>query len=485
MNSTAQTYPALAYGSLRMPMAAFEVLGYLAVVAVATLCFLAEWLPVNGAVVLTVILLTTLIVLSWIHLGQGRHPCFLFLCTLMFFQGGRLIGYCLGQIPDPLRVELMATPFSVSRYEAGLTLLLLTISAICVYAPCRWKYERLEFPSDVQVRRYLPYLYLVFFATLPVQLFKNYRYYDYIQEHGGYTSFYVNHAAVAASVPFLVRVFPLIVAPTFLAIFVFERRKGLVFLVTSLYLLTGSIILLMGSRGSIFGLVLVLWYVAKLRSSRKTKVLRLVVMALLLVLVADFIQSFRENPEDSGAYTFAPLKFLVSQGASLSVTEVAVKYRDTFGPYILLYLFHDLLAAFEVSDASNFVRGKRFDADMAVFLNPEIYRFGFGSGGAYVAEAYLVGGVLGVVVASLLIGSGLHWMYWYSRSALGLFFVAMLLPEVFWMARGSLLGWVSVGTRNAISILLLFVGWKVYAVVTSIRHSARASQAPMRAGSVG
>jgi hypothetical protein len=77
-------------------MAAFEVLAYLSVVAAASLAFLAGWLTVNGAVVLTVLLLGSLIVFSWIHLGQGRHPAFLFLCTLTLFQGGRLAAFCFG-----------------------------------------------------------------------------------------------------------------------------------------------------------------------------------------------------------------------------------------------------------------------------------------------------------------------------------------------------------------------------------------------------
>ncbi len=56
MSSTAPTYPRLGYGSSRLPPAAFEVLIYLAGVAVASLFFLAGWLSVNGSVVLTVVL---------------------------------------------------------------------------------------------------------------------------------------------------------------------------------------------------------------------------------------------------------------------------------------------------------------------------------------------------------------------------------------------------------------------------------------------
>jgi hypothetical protein len=54
-------------------MAAFEVLAYLVIVAAGSLVFLAGWLTVNGAVVLTVPLLGSLIVLSWIHLGPASQ----------------------------------------------------------------------------------------------------------------------------------------------------------------------------------------------------------------------------------------------------------------------------------------------------------------------------------------------------------------------------------------------------------------------------
>ena len=52
-------------------MAAFEVLAYLVIVAAGSLAFLAGWLTVNGAVDLTALLLGSLIVLSWIHLGPS------------------------------------------------------------------------------------------------------------------------------------------------------------------------------------------------------------------------------------------------------------------------------------------------------------------------------------------------------------------------------------------------------------------------------
>ena len=167
----------------------------------ATLGFLLGWLQPNGAAVLVTLLLVSLLVLSWKHFDQGRHPCFLFLGTLMLFQGGRLLSYCVGGVPSPLRVNSATLlPFDISRDEAGIVLLCVALSALCIYAPCRWNYQKVAPPADAPVRRYLPYLYLLFYATLPVQLYKNYKYYESVQQHGGYVSFFVNHAAIASSV---------------------------------------------------------------------------------------------------------------------------------------------------------------------------------------------------------------------------------------------------------------------------------------------
>jgi len=66
MSTATQSIPAFVPASRPIPAAAFEVLGYLSVVGIATLCFVLRWLSPNGAVVITVVLLAALIVLSWV-----------------------------------------------------------------------------------------------------------------------------------------------------------------------------------------------------------------------------------------------------------------------------------------------------------------------------------------------------------------------------------------------------------------------------------
>ena len=471
MSSTAQPHPLPLSPSLTLPTAAFEILGFLLMVALASLCFVTGWLSLNAACVLTVAILASSIVLSWVRLDHGRHPCFLFLCTLALFQGGRLIAYCLGAEPEPMRVVLMTpSPFDLSREDSGLVLLALSLSAICVYAPCRWMYRPVAPPSDVDVRKYLPYLYILFLATLPVQFFKNYGYYQYAQQHGGYVYIFLNHSALASSVPFWVRAISLITLPVFVAIFVFQRRRFLVYLATALYFFSVSFILLLGSRGAAFSLVLVLWWVARIKAVRKTRIVVAAALALALLFAGFAIQQTRGNAE-SAYREFSPVDVVSTQGMSLNVTEVAVKYRSLFSPYFASYMLQELEDAFVASDVSGYRRGEALGFDISVLLNRRFFWLGYGAGGSYLAEAYVGGGMVAIVLVSVLVGLGLHAFYRFSNNALLVFLFAISLSEILLMPRGALLDWVSVFAKNTILTMILLSGWGLFRLITSLGRS--------------
>ena len=454
------------------PLAAvLEIFSCLAIIAIGSLFFILDWLTVNGAVTLCVGFLLTLVLLSWKRFDQGRHPCFLFLCTLTLLQGGRLLTYCLGYLHRPMRGGgFTEYGFDLSRDEAGTVLLCLALSAICIYAPCRWNYQFFPPPSSFGGRRHLAYLYLVFLLTLPLQLFKSYSYYEYLQAHGGYIYFFTNHTAVASSVPFLVRAGSLITLPVFVAIFVLEPRRRLVYLATVLYFLSTAFTLLLGLRGGLFALVLALWYVAGIKSRKKTSIAVLALVATGLILVGDVVQTLREDSNAWNEYMFAPIAFVMLQGNSIEVTEAAVKYRPVFAPYSFSYLFNELENAFQSNDVTNYFRGKSLAFDVPVQLDRTSFNRGRGTGGSYIGEAYVLGGVVGVALVSLLIGAGLHYLYHLSRNVLSLVVVGLILPDILIMPRGNLLDWLSVLLKYAVLFIVLYLGWLLFGFLVWLRR---------------
>ncbi|HTZ57188.1 MAG TPA: O-antigen polysaccharide polymerase Wzy [Acidobacteriaceae bacterium] len=472
MNSFSQPFPAVARMPLAMPMACFEVLGYLLMVAVGTLCFLMGWLTPNGAAVLTVLLLASLIVLAWKRFDGGRHPCFLFLCTLLLFQGGRLVGFCLGVTPDPFAIELFTpAPFSVSREDAGIVLLAIVLSAICVYAPCRWSYRRIQPPGDQDVRRYLPYLYVMFFFTISASLVKNYLYFRYALDNG-YLAFFNDYYRLAATVPLPVRLIALLDLPVFLALFVLETRKKRLWTITVLYFVVAGLYLAAGSRGGTLSLVLVVWYLARIKSSKRARILVPVLLVVVLIGVAVAVDASRDTEAGGQSYVLGPIELIAQQGNSLTVTELAIKYQDAFRPHIGSYLFNDLWEMFVPSDISRYVPGGYISWDMVVLLNPSISGMGFGTGGSYLAEMYLLAGLGGVVGLSLLLGYGLNLIYVCSSNAWALIVVAVILPSFLLMPRGDNLAWLSTLMRNAILFCPLLAGWWLFSLLSSLRGAS-------------
>jgi hypothetical protein len=467
--------------------AALELLGYLIVVAVATLWFLMGWLTCNEAAVLTLLLLLSLVGLAWTRFDGGRHPCFFFLCMLTLFQGGRLLAYCTGAMADIFRITLMtSSPFDVSREVAALVLLSISVSAICIYAPCRWNYRSFSPPDSGCFGRFLPYFYFLLCLSVPVQLYKNYRYYEYARDHGGYLVFFIDHGGLAASIPVAVRAISLISLPALVGIFVLEQRKKFLRIAVAVYFTIAAPILLTGSRGAIFSLVLSLWYLAKVKSDKRARLYALGLIGAGLVLAGVLI-SWTRNSKDDSLAVLGPAQFLSSQGESLNVTEIAVAYRSRFAPQIASYLAGELQSAFVAGDQMNYIAGKRFSSDVSMFLSPAAYQLGFGSGSAYLAEAYVAGGLWGVAVISGLLGTLLHGMHRYARHPLGLFLVAMVLPDVLFMARGGLLDWVSVSVRIGLSLALLLPGWGLYRAIGRLggvlwRNSDKLDQSRLEPG---
>jgi oligosaccharide repeat unit polymerase len=457
-----------------MPTAAIEVLLLLTAVLTTTLAFLAGWLTPNDGVVLSAILLALLFGLSWRNFNQGRHPCFLFLAMLLLMQGGRFLTYCLGSEPDPLRVRIQAPfPFDLTRDQQGTVLLCVALSAVCIYSVCRLLYRRIGIPDAASVTQCLPYLYLLFWLSVPVQIFKNYNYYQFAQEHGGYMYFWVNHGDFAATVPFWVRLVSLVTLPSFVGIFIIEKRKRYLYAVTTCYFASSLLLLLMGSRMGTLGLIIALWYAAGIKSGKKTRTAAILLLALGLFLVAGVFQALREESDSVTAYAIDPLKFVTLAGNSLDVTEVVIKYRSLFTPYAATYLTSELTFAFTPHDVEHYFRGRDLGHDVSVLLNPGVYEQGVATAGSYLAEQYMIGGVAAVVLISLLIGLLLNLLYRMSQYAFSLFFVVMLLPDILSLPRGDLLGWFSVLARTCLFVIVLFMGWKVYQALAWLQRAPR------------
>ena len=160
---------------------AMELSAWLLLVAGATLLVTLGVLSLEGCICVATLLMLSLFMAAWKGFDGGRHPCFLFLGMLLVFQFGRLIAHLFGAFPDPMQIDVATpVPFQISTSAAEMTLLILVLSAICIYAPCRFGYRPEIFRQSSEVR-WLPALYVLILITLPFALYKNWVYFSYIR----------------------------------------------------------------------------------------------------------------------------------------------------------------------------------------------------------------------------------------------------------------------------------------------------------------
>lgn len=460
---------------------AIESALYLSAVLISTVLVLAGVLSLSACVWISLSLYIGLLCIAWRRFNGGRHPCFLFLGMLLLFQMGRLIGYALGAIEDPFSIVVQtAMPFNVSTSSAELTLLIIVLSSTCIYFVCAWNVPDITLPIGWE-QRWLPAMYVLFGLTFPFVLYKNYQYLSYIRSHGGYLAIFTDSQAILESAGAVVRLMSLVSSNAFILVFLMERKRGRLAAVTSLFLLTSALELAIGLRGKVFLFLITLWFLRNLKTGKGFKPLTLALVGAGGSMAAILIAGFREMR--TTAIT-GPADFIAGQGISMGVTELAIEYEHLFQPRVATYMFNELLSGF--FSGSHFGEGQLFDNDLSIFLNPSAYKMGFGTGSSYLAEAYLLGGVAAVIVASLLIGFVLRGLHVLSKSFAGAVIVALLLPSVIYMPRAELLAPLATILKSGLTFLFMlpclwairFLFYSPAALRESDTLPARPSSAP-------
>jgi hypothetical protein len=462
--------------------AAMELTGWLLATTVGVLLAAIGVLPEEGCIWLATLMLVGLYLASWRNFGGGRHPCFLFFAALLVFQGGRLIAHVLGGLPEPMQIAVAtAVPFRISTTAAEVTLLLLVLSGICVYGPCRLGYKPVVFRVGGETR-WLPALYMLILLTLPFAFYRNWAEFSYIRAHGGYLAIFTDNAAVSQSAGTVVRSTAMLNSTALLIAYVFERRPKRIFWLLVLYSALSVLTLLIGLRGEVLTQVLGLWFIHKLKTGRRFSLLPLLLTAVVVSLMAVAVAAFRENLT---LQFLSPLGFLAQQGVSLNVTEGAVAYHHLFSRYGAAYVFWGFVNVLRPLSGSTH---RLWTTDLTTFLNPEEARLGFGTATSYLAELYLLGGLTATIMGSVIVGWCFNVLHRISAKATGAVAMAIVLPKMIYLPRLELLaplGYLIRGAASAVVVaalvLVLDAGLNVLRRVA--RSAVERNKLPLPGGS--
>ena len=429
---------------------AIDTTAYFSALLVCSVLVLAGEMSLAACIWMSLILFIGLLYITWRRFQGGRHPCFLFLATLLLFQMGRLLGYALGAVKGPFIVVVQtAKPLNISIASNEITVLIILLSATCIYSVCSWNFKPVVLSRGWE-QQWLPASYVLLAATFPFVLYKNLQYFFYIRSHGGYLAIFTDSEGIANSAGTVVRVMSLIAYSAFILVFVMERRRRFFAAVTALFLLNSVLELAIGLRGKVFLFILTLWFIQNLKTGKGFRLITLSIVGVAGSVAAFAVSGFREMRV---AALLGPAEFISGQGISMGVTQVAVEYRHLFQPHALSYMTNEVLAGFY--PGSHFGEGQIFDNDISIFLNADAFRMGFGAGSSYLAEAYLVGGILAVVCASVAIGLMLRQLHAMGKHFVGAVIVAVVLPSIIYLPRAELLGPVAASLKGASTFVLV------------------------------
>jgi hypothetical protein len=423
---------------------------YVAALLIAAVLALSGAVDLTACLWISLLLNLSLVLLAWQRFDGGRHPCFLFLAMLLLFQMGRLVGYVAGATHDPFGVVVATIlPIQVSTASSEITLFIILLSATCIYAVCAWNVSPVTLgPTEGQ--SWLAAAYVLLAASFPFVLYKNYEYLQFIRSHGGYLAIFTETQDVANSAGGLARLLSLVAENAFILIYVLERKRGRLAWVTAAFLSTAVLELAIGLRGKVFLFLITLWFIRNLKTGKRFRLGTLLGAGLVASFLAVAISGFREMKTTA---LVGPAGFISGQGISMGVTQIAIQYRPHFEPHAPSYFKNEVLQAFY--PGTQFGQGQLFDNDVSVFLNAEAFRHGFGTGSSYLAEAWVAGGIVGVLCTSLLIGLTLRWLHGLGRSWIGAVVVAILLPSVIYLPRAQLLSPIAATLKNGIVFVLM------------------------------
>lgn len=433
-----------------------EALGLSLAFVVYTICVQVFRMSITPQIIITVVFLGVLIALSWINFRKGMHPLFLFLGLLALFQAGGLLAYIFsGNTGEPLMIYPAEIPFEVPQRVQSETLLLIILSALLIYLVPRLADSQVEYEAPAN-ERLLPILVAIILVCLPFHFWKNYEYLLYVRAHGGYLAIFRSDEHIA-EVGLAVRVISQLCSAAFVVYFVYERPGRRMFFISLAYFAISVVELLIGLRGKVMLLFVCFLFLWKLKRHTGFGLRGLILLGLVLAAVAQSVAIFRENKAQSLNAMDLPAMFLSGEGVSLGVTEAAIAFRPQFSPYRLAYLVHGVRSIFQSEATPQAIspQGQVLDNDTSMFLNRSGFVLGYGTGGSYLAEGYIFGGVVGVIIESLLVAWLLIWIARY-LSGWAAPFAWSVMTSVVYLPRANFITLLSVIAHSCIGIAIVF-----------------------------
>lgn len=378
------------------------------------------FLPLDVIKYFFIVNLIATLICFFILFGKNWHPILIFIGTLTLFQGGIII---FGSLEDLSYVFLMGANFYLTDIVIRLTILSISLSYWFIILggyfglkTINKKYTNLK-QNDTEYKKIF---LLIFFISLPFYIYKIYQYFAFFFQYG-YMGFYVSSEYLEKA-GFINRVISFFTPISFLLYFFSESSKRNIMIISFIFLFFTIPLLLSGFRGYFFTFWLSVFLFYKYKFNNRISFLSMYFIVVIISIIGLTVSFFRDNLILNLEIILKIIlnenpivSFFKQQGVSYYVTAMAIEFKNEFAPNVVKYLLFEPLCAIFPKLLNE--QGRAFATDLMIKINYEGYLHGYGTGSAYLAEAFLIGGLPMVVVISFLLGFILSRVFHYFKQA--------------------------------------------------------------------
>ena len=368
-----------------------------------------------------------------------------------------------------------------------------TFSSILFLGLCVAYYSYLYFSNNNRERRFnsvesqidyqklKPILTILLAITLPCAFYMQ-GYIVLVRGSMAYTSGYL----INVDVPSVIKIGYYLYSTIVLLYLALKPSKKQMYFVLITYLIIEGGLQMFQGRRALFAstLLFIIWYLVKYYEIKKFNfklLFRVIVVFVVLLVLLIVVEQTRDNA--TGRFSLRLItRFLISTGGSDSVIANTIYRSDSFPASGIAYLIDPFLN----NPIVNVFLGKSSSAQGMTYLQQHnsfshwisymtessLYLSGHGMGSSYLAEVWLAFGMVGVFIASWLIGWVINKLnsVQFNISVFRSAFVFFMVRRLFTLPRDGMFSWVSSLLYMLFTFAIIYPFYQRYCKQASINR---------------
>jgi len=392
-------------------------------------------------------------------------PTLILIGTLILFQGGLIIASVFDKTIDIKYVILMGANYYLSDNTVRISFLLIIISCWSILLGSifakiglinRKQIFKNSSVTKIEIKEKDKYLFLlIFILSLPFTLFKLKAYVSYFLTYG-YMGFY-RSSSYLNDAGLIIRLLSYLTPISFIGYFLLEHDKKKNSIIIIIYFFISVVNAIMGFRGSFLTFWITVFLFYNYKYQKKLSALKIILLIISIAVFSLLISNYRDYGKIANLEIVSNpiIVFLKQQGVSFYVTAMTIDYYDYFYKNTISYLLYGIIGGILPSYLN--YSGRALAVDLMKKINMQGYLQGYGTGSSFLAESYLLGGQIGVLIVSFFLGFIITKLYtnFDKKNIYAKIIIFIFFQYVFFLPRDFLMMPVSIVIKTTVYLILL------------------------------